>query len=136
MDRKAVARQTLEILKRGCYEQEGRTVEIAAAHKRSVEGSRLFTPEEGERILRSFEGRQAQQIPTWGYKNCSTVDAVLELSLIHISRVWISSPPAAFPPWRICDGFTTPEFRARSSDVYKRQDGGWGAQELYLRRGG
>lgn len=80
MDRKAVARQTLEILKRGSYEQEGRTVEIAAAHKRSVEGSRLFTPEEGERILRSFEGRQAQQIPTWGYKNCSTVDAVLEFA--------------------------------------------------------
>ena len=80
MDRKAVARQTLEILKRGSYEQGGRTVELAAVHKRSVEGSRLFTPEEGERILRSFEGRQVQQIPTWGYKNCSTVDAVLEFA--------------------------------------------------------
>ena len=80
MDRKAVARQTLEILKRGSYEQGGRTVELAAVHKRSVEGSRLFTPEEGERILRSVEGRQVQQIPTWGYKNCSTVDAVLEFA--------------------------------------------------------
>lgn len=80
MDRKAVARQTLEILKRGTYEQGGRTVEIAEAHRRSVEGSRLFTPEDGERLLRSFEGRQPGQIPTWGYRNCSTVDAVLEFS--------------------------------------------------------
>lgn len=80
MDRKAVARQTLEILKRGTYEQGGRIVDIRAAHRRSVEGSRLFTPQEGERILRAYEGRQAKQIPTWGYKNCSTVDAVLEFA--------------------------------------------------------
>lgn len=80
MDRKAVARQTLEILKSGTYTCAGRQVEISKAHQRSVKDSRLFTPIEGEEILRNKAWPEAGGEETrLSCRNMSTVDAVLEL---------------------------------------------------------
>ena len=44
MDRKATAKETLEIMKRGTYETRGRTVDIMKQHRASVDNSLLFTP--------------------------------------------------------------------------------------------
>jgi len=51
MDRKAIARQTLDIMEKGWYETEGTVVEIRARQQESVKKSVLFTPEQGERLL-------------------------------------------------------------------------------------
>ncbi len=49
MDRKAIAMETLDIMKQGYYEYGDRRVEIREQLAASVKGSRLFTPEQGAR---------------------------------------------------------------------------------------
>ena len=83
MDRKAVARQTLEIMKKGYYEIEGTKVEIAKLQNNSVQKSFLFTPEQGEELLTQYavsSDKSASffdRIQIW---NCSTVDAILKFA--------------------------------------------------------
>ena len=76
MDRKAIARQTLDIMEKGWYETEGTVVEIRARQQESVKKSVLFTPEQGERLLEQYETVTKKTAKykccTW---NCSTVDA-------------------------------------------------------------
>ena len=81
MDRKATARETLEILKRGGYEVNGDTIDIKAQHRASVERSRLFTPEQAEMIAAAYEKRESiGGMPAVRTIDCSTVDAILCLS--------------------------------------------------------
>ena len=94
MDRKAIARQTLEILKQGKYTYQDTAVTIREAHLYSVEHSRLFTPKQGEQLLHEYAGKHTGDRGTstcetaaghsdacrQEVKNISTVDAVLELS--------------------------------------------------------
>ena len=81
MDRKAIARQTLDIMEKGWYETEGTVVEIRARQQESVKKSVLFTPEQGERLLEQYETVTKKTAKykccTW---NCSTVDAILKLA--------------------------------------------------------
>lgn len=81
MDRKAIARQTLDIMEKGWYETEGTVVEIRARQQESVKNSVLFTPEQGERLLEQYETVSKKTAKykccTW---NCSTVDAILKLA--------------------------------------------------------
>lgn len=60
MDRKAVARETLEIMHKGYYECEGTRIEIKASMEQSVRDSLLITPEQGARLLER-EARQSGQ---------------------------------------------------------------------------
>ena len=81
MDRKAVARQTLDIMEKGWYEVEGTVVEISARQQASVKNSVLFTPEQGKELLKQY-GKATKRAAgfrsfTW---NCSTVDAILKLA--------------------------------------------------------
>ena len=39
MDRKAIARETIEILKHGYYEINGKTVDISRMHRASIDNS-------------------------------------------------------------------------------------------------
>lgn len=81
MDRKAIARQTLDIMEKGWYETEGTVVEIRARQQESVKNSVLFTPEQGKRLLEQYETVTKKTAKykccTW---NCSTVDAILKLA--------------------------------------------------------
>ena len=84
MDRRAVARQTLEIMKKGYYEIEGTKVEIAKLQNNSVQKSFLFTPEQGEELLAQYamssdksDSSFFDRIQIW---NCSTVDAILKFA--------------------------------------------------------
>lgn len=51
MNRREVAQETVDILKRGAYVCNGKTVSIEELHRHSVAGSRTITPEAGKRLL-------------------------------------------------------------------------------------
>ena len=55
MDRKATARETLRILEQGYYLYGDQRISIEEAHRKSVKGSVLITPEEGTRLLKAYE---------------------------------------------------------------------------------
>ena len=57
MDRKAIARQTLDIMEKGWYETEGTVVEIRARQQESVKNSVLFTPAQMPDVLIVFGNR-------------------------------------------------------------------------------
>ena len=82
MDRKATARETLEILKEGAYQYNGVRIDIQELQTRSVKGSRLYTPEEGERRLEKYSKEAGSQNPACPctVENISTVDAILALA--------------------------------------------------------
>lgn len=85
MDRKAIARQTLNIMEQGYYETEDRKIEIRALLEHSIKESFLLNPEQGAALLDTYK------LPTHGIEkdmnkrtlevwNCSSVDAILKLS--------------------------------------------------------
>ena len=85
MDRKAVARETVNIMEKGYYETEGCRIPIGELQERSMKGSFLMTPTQGETLLKEYEEatnhytgvQHPTTIETW---NCSTVDALLRLA--------------------------------------------------------
>ncbi len=76
MDRKAIARETLEILDRGWYDGPAGRVEIGDDHRASVEKSR-FIPAEETPALPPCAGEEKTRFSLW---DCSTVRAVLDLT--------------------------------------------------------
>ena len=83
MDRKATARETLRILEQGYYLYGDQRISIEEAHRKSVKGSVLITPEEGTRLLKAYEDGNrtgdAQSCCTVG--DISTVEAAWKLFL-------------------------------------------------------
>ena len=81
MDRKATAKETLEIMNRGTYETRGRTVDIMKQHRASVDNSLLFTPEQAETLAATYaKGEPSGKLPVMKTMDCSTVDAILRLA--------------------------------------------------------
>ena len=84
-DRKAVAKETLEILRLGYYDVlpgSGRRIQLKSDMERSVRQSILITPEQGAEILTRCETnlpRRAESLKQQ-VKNISTVDAVRRLA--------------------------------------------------------
>lgn len=76
MERKAIAKETMDILERGWYQGPAGRVEVGEAHRASVEGSRFFPPEETPPLPPKAEGVKTRV----SLKNQSTVQAVLELA--------------------------------------------------------
>lgn len=76
MDRKAIARETLDILDRGYYDGPAGWVEIGELHRASVEGSRFFPAEERPALPPKGENEPTRFL-LW---SCSTVRAVLDLA--------------------------------------------------------
>ncbi len=77
MDRKAIANETIEILRQGFYEYNGKKIEILEEQKKAVKQTKLITPEEGERLIKEIvlEGKETEDIRV---ENISTVQAILE----------------------------------------------------------
>ena len=77
MDRKAIANETIEILRQGFYEYKGKKIEILEEQKKAVKQTKLITPEEGERLIKKIvlEGKETEDIRV---ENISTVQAILE----------------------------------------------------------
>lgn len=86
MDRKATARETLNIISRGFYVVPGETrrIDIKQDIEYSVKNSRLITPAEGAAILRRYEEESSKKKVTssvdTSVENISTVDAVRKLA--------------------------------------------------------
>lgn len=80
MDRRELARETLEILKRGYYEPDagkgaGR-IAIKDAVEFSIRHSTLITPAEGQKLLEKYGTRPGGGGPETRVENLSTVEAV------------------------------------------------------------
>lgn len=101
MDRKATARQTMEILKQGFYLYNGSQVDIQQIQQYSCDNSILITPQEGQSLIPKYSRSEMikenpseeknigmpmdetnQNFIACGYavENCSTVDAILQLT--------------------------------------------------------
>lgn len=85
MDRKATAKQTLNIMEQGYYEIEGKKIEIRELLEHSVKESFLLTPEQGAALLDTYKSSEYNTKKDLGKKNldvcnCSSVDAILKLS--------------------------------------------------------
>ncbi len=85
MDRKATAKQTLNIMEQGYYETEGEKIEIRELLEHSVKESFLLTPEQGTALLDTYKSSEYNTKKDLVKKNldvcnCSSVDAILKLS--------------------------------------------------------
>ena len=79
MDRKAMAQETLEIMRRGYYTVPQGRISIKEDMERSIQGSLLITPAEGEKILEACKGGTGAK-PEVRVENISTVEAVRTLA--------------------------------------------------------
>lgn len=88
MDRKAIAQETLDIMKKGCYQINNEQINIQKLQEKSIIESFLLTPEQGELLLEemlSLEKKPSNSTsslshPKWKVWNCSAVDAILKLT--------------------------------------------------------
>ena len=102
MDRKAIARETLNIMERGYYEIESRKIEIGELQEHSIKESFLLTPEQGEALLNACKANKksgvenllSERTYVW---NCSSVDAILKLSSLRD----LLTGCVIFPRWKI-----------------------------------
>ena len=80
MDRKEIARQTLDILDQGYYELAGRRVDIAEAQALSEQNSFLLTPQEGGALVAELTPPAEGSPAACRVANQSAVEAILALS--------------------------------------------------------
>ena len=78
MDRKEIAKQTLEILQKGYYFYGDKKIDIAKQHRKSVVKSLLITPEEGERLLQKHYFSNGIKKADISLENIAVVKAVLD----------------------------------------------------------
>lgn len=81
MNRKEVAKETVDILKSGQYIYDGRSVNIEELHRNSIEGSKTVTPEAGKRLLESGipETMSGNEKAVISLENQGAVEAILKL---------------------------------------------------------
>lgn len=87
MNRKEIARETLDIMEKGFYETHNTSIDIKALQEHSIKESFLLTPEQGRILLEQYDNPCPKSntsapssktvVRVW---NCSTVDAILKLS--------------------------------------------------------
>ncbi len=80
MNRRKIAKETLEIQRQGVYEVGGRKVEIKEMQQRSEKGSRLITPQEGMEYVRSLTMLTGAEQAFLSVKNEPTVKATREFA--------------------------------------------------------
>lgn len=78
MDRKAMAKETLQIMKQGYYEPdtEQKRITIKEAMEHSIRDSILISPAEGETLLETYAVSASCGQPETRVENLSTVDAI------------------------------------------------------------
>ena len=78
MDRKAMAKETLDIMKRGYYEAAGQGARISIKEdmERSIRDSALISPADGEKILEKYSVCAGCGQPETRVENISTVEAI------------------------------------------------------------
>lgn len=106
MNRKEIARETLDIMEKGFYETHNTSIDIKALQEHSIKESFLLTPEQGRILLEQYDNpcpKSKTSAPSsktvvrvW---NCSTVDAILKLSreLDQDASVLVKTAPIPSP---------------------------------------
>lgn len=106
MNRKEIARETLDIMEKGFYETHNTSIDIKAPQEHSIKESFLLTPEQGRILLEQYDNpcqKSKTSAPSsktvvrvW---NCSTVDAILKLSreLNQDASVLVKTAPIPSP---------------------------------------
>lgn len=124
MDRKAIARETLDIMDRGYYETNGKRIDIKKQMENSVKGSFLLTPEQGTELLENYSHKERLHekktvVTTW---NCSTVDAILRLAAEGKNTAVLNFASAKNPGGGFINGaMAQEESLAASGCLYKTQ---------------
>lgn len=106
MNRKEIARETLDIMEKGFYETHNTSIDIKALQEHSIKESFLLTPEQGRILLEQYDNpcpKSKTSAPSsktvvrvW---NSSTVDAILKLSreLDQDASVLVKTAPIPSP---------------------------------------
>lgn len=101
MDRKAIARETLEIMRQGYYEvksEDGiRRIDVSKDMERSVSQSILITPKQGEALLRKYDTGKAKGFISC-VENISTVDAIRKLAMEGKGKIGVLNFASAKNP--------------------------------------
>ena len=108
MDRKAMAKETLEIIKKGYYEPKnnkcpGHNTKITIKEdiEQSVKGSKLITPADGAKILErlgDLEKSERCSLPETRVENISTVEAIHILASEHKTDIGVLNFASAKNP--------------------------------------
>ncbi|AWB46566.1 TIGR02452 family protein [Paenibacillus sp. CAA11] len=124
MNRKEIAQETLRIQQQGFYEYMGRRVSIAEAQQRSEEGSQLFTPEQGEALVRKWpEWPQSELKAGYAVANEATVKAILDFAKAGKQQVGVLNFASAKNPGGgfLNGAMAQEESLAASSGLYNTQ---------------
>jgi len=85
MDRKEIAKETLEIMHKGFFEYKGKRIDLKEEMEQSIQKSDLITPKQGEQLLEDYKGNtltEEKQLSREYFRveMISTVDAIWELT--------------------------------------------------------
>lgn len=143
MDRKAIAQETLDIMRRGYYKIQGETpassdaaqVDIRQDMEHSIRHSILITPSDGEALLKKYyenAGRSEDTLPAdTTVENISTVDAIRKMAAQGKRQIGVLNFASAKNPGGgfLNGAMAQEESLAASSTLYRTQT----AHEQYYR---
>lgn len=98
MDRKAMAQETLAIIRQGFYETDAGRVELNEAMERSIRGSELIRPEESARLAEQYGASEGGSQPEVRTANLSATEAVRILALEGRTEIGILNFASAKNP--------------------------------------
>ncbi|WP_040717526.1 TIGR02452 family protein [Paenibacillus daejeonensis] len=98
MNRKAIAEETVRIMRQGQYSINGQTVDIALAQRQAEENSRLFTPAEGAKILNRIVPPTEGALPKPTVANEPTVKAILDFDRAGLTDIGVLNFASARNP--------------------------------------
>lgn len=92
------AQDTLKYLKDGYYIVGSKKIDISDLHKKSLEGSALISPEEGDMLAEKFKDCKEKKACSIEVLNIPTVKAVLDLVYEHYTDIGVLNFASAKNP--------------------------------------
>ncbi len=89
MSRKEIALETVRYIEQGYYNKDGKRVDFADAQRRSEVHSRLFTPDQGQEVLRNRRPPVERKQAEMSLVNAATVKAILSFAELGYEQVGV-----------------------------------------------